>query len=538
MAAFDDARVRPANDRPVNPAGAYVLYWAQMVRRLHASHALDYALNRARELKKPLVVYEGLKLNYPWANARHHAFMLSGMRDNAAAAKALGVAYWPFVETPADAGRGLVARLAADACVVVTDDYPAYIVPAHNRALAAASAVAVHLIDGNSIVPLSLLGAAVSAAAHLRPRIHAKFAEAWQHRAAAVPDVPKAAKSKLAAPFVPWNPKQDIAAFVAALPIDQTVPPVPDVPGGSVAGRAVVAEFVGAKLKRYADGRNEPNEPDRTPSSRLSPYLHYGHVGIQEVAEAVLGGDWTPAEIDPASKGKRDGFYTRDPAANGFLDEAITWRDVGYHWHHVRNAECGTRNADLPNRTWQAAGEVPLFNFESFDFSPGGDRTLDVVLPAWAQATLRKHAGDRREHLYSPDEFEAGATHDDLWNAAHRELVATGRIHNYLRMLWAKKVLEWSETPAAAFRTLEHLNNKYALDGRDPNSYTGVLWCFGLFDRPWAPERPVFGSVRFMSSGNTAKKFDLAGYLAYVRRLPTVEAVRAGRTAIAPGGLF
>ena len=121
-------------------------------------------------------------------------------------------------------------------------------------------------------------------------------------------------------------------------------------------------------------------------------------------------------------------------------------------------------------------------------------------------------------------EWEAGVTHDPLWNAAQKELVATGRIHNYLRMLWGKKVLEWSETPERAYAVLEHLNNKYAIDGRDPNSYSGILWCFGLFDRPWPPDRPVFGNVRYMSSDNTAKKYDLDGYYAYVKQLPALVA--------------
>ncbi len=186
----------------------------------------------------------------------------------------------------------------------------------------------------------------------------------------------------------------------------------------------------------------------------------------------------------------------------------------------------------------RSADDVPLFNFESFDFSPGGERTLELVLPEWARKTLAEHRGDRRENVYTLEEFEAGDTHDDLWNAAQRELVATGRIHNYLRMLWAKKVLQWSESPADAYRVLEHLNNKFAVDGRDPNSYTGVLWCFGLFDRPWAPARDVFGTVRYMSSENTARKFKLEGYYDYVRRLPTVSQVRRGVTAVRPAGLF
>lgn len=529
-----DTRVRSANFLPVNTAGKYVLLWPQMVRRLHSSHALDHALGWCAELKKPLVVYEGLKLNYPWASGRHHTFILQGMRDNAAAARRLGVAYWPFVETPENDGHGLVRKLAEDACVVVTDDYPAYIVPAHNRSLAGKLDVAFELVDGNSIIPLSQLGPAVSAAAHLRPRIHNLFAQAWGQRAAAEPDVPKVAKSKLEPPFTPWDAKQDIPAFVASLPLDQSVPAVRET-GGSVAGRKALADFVANKLPHYAEERNEPDDPARNAASGLSAYLHYGHIGIQEVAEAVLGESWTAAEINPKAKGKRDDFYTRDANANSFLDEAITWRDVGLQWHFARSQGPGV--GSRTNQSWET-GPYPQFNFRTFDFSPGGERTLDVVLPEWARETLRTHAADARDHVYSLEEFENAATHDELWNAAQRELVATGRIHNYLRMLWAKKVLEWTASPAEAYRVLEHLNNKYAIDGRDPNSYTGILWCFGLFDRPWAPERNVFGVLRYMSSAATAKKFKLAGYYDYVKRLPTPEQVRAGNTAVRQGGLF
>jgi len=516
-------RLRQANDRPLNTKGKYVLYWAQMFRRLHSNHALDHALALAAEHKTPLVVYEALKLNYPWAAARHHAFILQGMRDNAAAAKKLGLAYWPFVETPANNGRGLVKTLTNDAVCVVTDDYPAFIVPAHNRALAAKCAVPVILVDGNSVVPLSRLGEPVAAAAHLRPRIHKLFAQAWEHRASHTPNVPTVAKSKLKPPFEPWDAQQDVLPFVASLPIDQSVCPVAGVEGGSVAGTAALDAFVTDRLCRYADGRNEPNAPERNAASRLSAYLHYGHISIEQVTAAVLGEDWTPKLINPKTR-NRDDFFCRDANVNGFLDEAITWRDVGYHWHWCRNRDA--ENQSRENKSWQAASDaVPLFNFERMDFSPGGERTLDVVLPDWAKATLRKHEKDRREFLYSLAEFEAAATHDELWNSAQTELVVTGRIHNYLRMLWAKKVLEWSESPATAYQILEHLNNKYALDGRDPNSYTGIHWCFGLFDRPWPPERPVFGGVRYMSSDNTARKFDLDGYYEYIRTLSPADSV-------------
>lgn len=534
MTTFNDARVRPANDRGENRGGRYVLYWTQMTRRLRANHALDYAANWAVKLKKPLVVYEGLKLDYPWASARFHRFLLEGMRDNAAAAARLGVTYWPFVETPATPGRGLLRTLAADACLVVTDDFPQFIVPAQTHALATSVEVAVHAVDANSIVPLARLGAPVGAAAHLRPRVHKLFAEAWANRAAEKPRLSAAATARVDPPFAVWNPPADIGAFVRGLPIDQTVPAVPGVEGGAVAGRAALADFVAHKLPRYAADRNLPDDPARSSASGLSFHLHYGHLGIQEVCEAVLGEGWTPDEINPKTRNKDD-FFCRDANVNSYLDEAITWRDVGYQWHYGKMA-----GVDRGRRSRPVPGQTPSLNLASFDFSPlPAAGTLAGVLPEWALATLTKHTADRREHLYSPEQFEAADTHDPLWNAAQKELVATGRIHNYLRMLWAKKVLEWSATPEEAYRTLEHLNNKYAIDGRDPNSYTGILWCFGLFDRPWPPERRVFGSIRYMSSENTAKKFDLAGYFDYVRRLPGVAAVRSGSPpAVRPGGLF
>jgi len=528
MSQFNDARLRAANDKPVRKAGRYVLYWPQMVRRLTANHALDYAAHRAKQLGKPLVVYEGLKLNYPWACARFHQFLLEGMRDNSATAEELGIIYWPFVETPEYSGRGLLKKLAAEACLVVTDDYPQFIVPAQTRALAKATDMAVFAIDNNGLVPFSLLGPPASAAAHLRLRWHKLFAEAWLSRAAAKPDVPPL--KKLDPPFELWRPPADLGTFVKSLPIDQSVPALAATKGGTIAGRAALADFVAKKLPRYAEERNQPDDPARNSSSGLSPYLHYGHLASQEVCEAVLGDDWIVSEIDLKTRNK-DGFFGRDANVNGFLDEAITWRDVGYHWHFGRNLECGMRSAELPNRSWQIEWEVPSFNFNSFDFSPIAEPgTLASALPEWAKATLGKHAKDRRAHLYTLEQFENARTHDELWNAAQHELVATGKIHNYLRMLWGKKVLEWSETPEEAYRILEHLNNKYAIDGRDPNSYTGILWTFGLFDRPWPGERDVYGTIRYMTSESTTKKFKLKGYFEYIRSLPTISNVRASRT--------
>jgi deoxyribodipyrimidine photo-lyase len=489
---YKAARLRRLNGARTNRNGDFVLYWAQIYRRLERNHALDYALRCATETGKPLVVYEGLRLDYPWASRRFHRFLLEGMAANAAGAARRGIHYWPFVETPKSPAPDLVPRLAARAALVVTDDYPCFVVPRQSEALARRTEVPVIAVDGNSIVPLSLLGPAVSAAAHLRPRIHKAFAEAWPHRAAREPRVSDAAASKVTPPFDLWR-ADDLDAFLESLPVDPSVAPVRSTPGGSDAGRARLQSFAKKRLAGYAEERSLPRSPAEGHASGLSPYLHFGHLSIEEVVERALGttGKWTTDELRVHCRGKREGFFTDDPDVNAFLDEAVTWRDVGFQWHWSRRRDT---------------------------------ESLARALPGWALATLAAHAPDRRPYLYSLEEWEAGATHDPLWNAAQRELVATGTIHSYLRMLWGKKVLEWSRTPDEAYRTLEHLNNKYALDGRDPNSYTGILWCFGLFDRPWAPERPVLGQLRYMSSENTARKFKLGPYYDYVASLPTIEA--------------
>jgi deoxyribodipyrimidine photo-lyase len=486
---LDEARLRPLNDARASAGRDYVLYWIQSARRLERSHALDYALERAAEMDKPLVVYEGLRLDYPWASQRLHRFILEGMVENVARARALGLNYWPFVETPENPARGLLRRLVVRAALVVTDDFPCFVVPGQSAALARQVDVPVVAVDGNGVVPLVRLGAVVSAAAHLRPRVHRAFAGAWAQRAAKSPRVTAAAGRPVRAPFPTWRPPRDLDAFLATLPLDASVPAVAATPGGRAAARQRLRAFVAKHLEGYAETHSCPAPPQEAHSSGLSPYLHFGHISVEEVVEAV--GKGGAVELRPERAGRRE-FFGDDPDANAFLDEALVWRDVGFLWQRARGADAAR---------------------------------LATALPAWALATLEGHSREPRSHVYTAEEWENGQTHDPLWNAAQQELVATGTMHNYLRMLWGKKALEWSRSPEQAYATLVHLNNKYALDGRDPNSYSGILWCFGLFDRPW-PERKVFGMVRYMSSENTARKFRLGRYLEYVASLPTIAEVR------------
>ncbi len=481
--SYNQSRLSRANELPIDRAGEYVLYWMTSFRRLTHNHALDYAVRCANELKKPLVVFEALRYDYPWASERFHCFIMEGMRENRNVAKGLGLTYWPFVATPESPGKGLLSELCKTACLVVADDDRCFVAPEYLAAASRKVKRAVFAVDSNSIVPLSLLGNAVSAAAHLRPRIHKVFAEAWRHRAQSKV-VAMEHNTIVSPPFEVWD--GELEKTLAKLPIDRKVARNPLIVGGASEARKHLKHFLANKLPRYADDRSSPASPEDGFVSGLSPYFHFGHISIEEVVSDVLQSAYGTLDIELGKSGKRDGFYGTNPNVNGFLDQAITWRDVGHQWHWTRRLDTVS---------------------------------LEKALPVWALATLTKHATDKRAYLYSREEFEGASTHDRLWNAAQTELVRTGTMQNYLRMLWGKKVIEWSATPEDAYQTLVHLNNKYALDGRDPNSYAGILWCFGLFDRPWAPERTALGSVRYMSSDNTAKKFKVDGYLRYVAGL-------------------
>jgi deoxyribodipyrimidine photo-lyase len=267
------------------------------------------------------------------------------------------------------------------------------------------------------------------------------------------------------------------AEALETLPIDGSVPVVPGVRGGESAARTRLEVFLDRRFDRYATDRNEV---DDEVVSELSPYLHLGMISSHEIFVVITERErWTPLRLAGTASGSREGWWGMSASAEAFLDQLITWREVGF------------------NRAWQC-----------------DDNQQYESLPDWARATLDQHALDPHPFIYSFEQLEAAQTHDEIWNAAQTQLVREGRIHNYLRMLWGKKILEWSATPREALAAMIALNDKYALDGRDPNSYSGIFWCLGRYDRPWGPIRPIFGSIRYMSSDNTRRKLSLAKYLA------------------------
>jgi len=480
------SRIRTCNNAPIRIDGEFVLYWMIAFRRLSSNFSLQRAVELAVELRKPLVIFEPLRVGYQWASDRIHRFVIDGMAENAsrvAALKNAGVVYYPYVEPRADTGKGLLAALASRACVVVTDDFPSFFLPRMVEAAASRLPVRLEAVDSNGFLPLRatdrVFTTAFSFRAFLQKQLPPHLIEFPQ------PDPLKGLKlPSLNAmpsditkrwPIAAPNLLSGDAAMLASLPIDHSVG-VAETRGGTTAACEKLSRFLERSLPHYAAGANDPDADNR---SGLSPYLHFGHISPHELFhELMTREEWSPASLGKKTGGKREGWWGVSPGAEAWLDEFVTWRELGYNMSSHRD------------------------DYDQFE-----------SLPDWAQATLAKHESDPREHVYSLDEFATAATHDELWNAAQTQLVREGRIHNYLRMLWGKKILEWSETPREALTTMIELNNRYALDGRNPNSYSGILWTLGRYDRPWGPERPIFGTVRFMSSDSTRKKLRVNQYL-------------------------
>jgi deoxyribodipyrimidine photo-lyase len=385
------------------------------------------------------------------------------------------------LETKKGTGKGLLEALAKRACAVVTDDFPAFFIPRMVQAAAGRLQVRLETVDGNGLLPMRAADRVYPTAyafrrflqkslpAHLLERPRPEPFKGVQLKR--LPSLPAEILRRWPLAGEALLKRNHLSDF----PIDHQVVLAPT-RGGARAGRARLNLFLEEGLSRYAEDRNQP-EKDGT--SRLSPYLHFGHLSVHEVFDALMKREeWFLDRLSLRTSGSKAGWWGMGAAAEAFLDELVTWRELGF-------------NLCLRRKDYDA--------YES--------------LPEWAQKTLKSHERDKRAYLYDLDAFASANTHDPLWNAAQGELLQEGRIHNYLRMLWGKKILEWTPTPREALRIMIELNNRYALDGRDPNSYSGIFWVLGRYDRPWAPEREVFGTVRYMSSQNTARKVKVGEYI-------------------------
>jgi len=445
--------------RPVT--GDFVLYWLQTTMRSRNNPALNHAAQTANELGLPLVVYQGLRPDYPWASDRFHTFILESAIDMAADFAQRGIPYGLYMD-PRLGAKGEprapspLETLARRAALVITDYFPTFIVPRQIRRLRERVDAPVIAVDACTIVPMSYISRAHPTARGFRTEALA----ALPHYLHPVGNVEPRISRPFEFPFessIPADGGIDPVALAASCDIDHTVRPSPTIRGGQRAARARLEAFLATGLRRYAEDRGDPNHPEAV--SGLSPYLHFGNISPQE---ALLGA----REVAPPAQ------YAR------FQDELLVWRELAHNFCHHEPKH----------------------------------RTLDAA-PTWARKELDDHADDPRPARYSLEALERGETESALWNAAQRCYVRDGTMPNYLRMLWGKAILHWSPDAATALATMEHLNNKYALDGRDPNSYAGFQWILGKFDRPFY-RRPVFGTVRYMSLTAAEKKFDVKRWLA------------------------
>ncbi len=439
--------------------GEYVLYWIQVTQRAVDSFALEYAIEQANELGVPVLVYFSLRPDYPWASDRFHTFMLEGVVDMAAGFTERGIQFAHFLDqreqTDGVDHHANLKALASRAALVVTDWFPTFIMPRQLRQLRDSVDAPVVAVDSACVVPAQSLEKAYSGARHIRPVLMEHLDNWLQPVPSEAPEI----TTPIELPFEPTVvTTENIPELVAACPIDHTVPPAIGWTGGTRAAEERLAWWVTNGLPRYL----ERNDPNVDVTSKMSPYFHFGQISVHRVLLAAR------------AAGHKEQY-------DKFLDETLTWRELS-------------------------------FNLCRFDPK---HRTTSAI-PEWARKELADGESDPREALYTDEELEHARTGDALWNAAQRSYLHHGWMHNYMRMLWGKSVIAWTDTAADAFRILEHLNNKYSLDGRDPSSYGGMLWCFGKFDRPFY-RRPIYGTVRYMSLKAAKGKFDTARYIASMR---------------------
>jgi photolyase PhrII len=456
---IDDLRIHAADEPRPRADGDHVLYWMQSTFRTRDNHALIFALTQANELRLPLLVYHGLRHDYPWASDRLHTFLLETAADLYREFAELGIQYAFYLERGGDdadtrraAGRpSPLVDLARRAALVVTDYFPTFLAPRQTRALRRKVETPVIAVDSATVVPVRYHTREYPSAAPFRSRLTAALPHFLQRPQTPAPRV----RRQVDLAFEPTE-VNDIAELVASCDIDHSVPPPPAIRGGPVAAQERLDRFLEKGLPRYAEDRSDPNA-DAT--SRLSPYLHFGNVSPLEVI--LRARDAGP--VDQFAK---------------FQDEILTWRELAFNFTHF----------DPRHRTVQA-------------------------IPPWARKELSAGESDDRPAIYGADVLESAQSEDPLWNAAQLAYVRDGWMPNPLRMLWGKAVLRWTRTAAEALRVLEHLNNKYSLDGRDPSSYLNLHWLFGKFDRPFY-RRPIYGTVRYMSLKAAEKKFDVGRVIA------------------------
>jgi deoxyribodipyrimidine photo-lyase len=448
------SRVQILNDRDLCH-GAFVLYWMQQSQRAEYNHALEYAVQQANKIDQGVLVVFGLMDDYPEANLRHYTFMLEGLQETRAALGKRGIKMVVQKGNPAD----VALSAAKKASLIVCDrGYLRHQIQWRKKVAQKAGCRVVQ-IESDVVVPLEVVsGKAEYAARTIRPKIHKHLNDYL------VEFKPTKIKKSSLQLRISGIDLSNIDAVLKKMSLDRTVLPVSGFfKGGTTRARKMFAEFLRRRFKNYAENSNQPQTDD---VSHMSKYLHFGQISPLYLALQVQDTDKRLKE-----------------AREAFIEELVVRRELAMNFVY---------------------------------YTPEYDSYR--CLPNWAKKTLSDHKKDNREQTYTRRQLENARTHDEYWNAAMREMKSTGFMHNYMRMYWGKKILEWSQAPEQAFKTTLAINNKYFLDGRDANSYTGVAWIFGVHDRAWS-ERPIFGKIRYMAATGLERKCDIAAYVKKVDAL-------------------
>jgi photolyase PhrII len=442
--------------------------------RVNENPALDVAKCLARQYRLPLLVYQGLSEHYEFASDRHHTFILEGARDVQRQFEELGISYAFHLATPEDRREHLVA-LAGQAAFLVTEDMPTDPARRFLLALIRKSAVPVICVDTACVLPMQLVTAAPERAYQYRDSTRMMYESRITRPWAEMPG-PLSRFDPGRLPFQPLDLQiESIPGLVARCQIDHSVGPVVDARGGTTSGYERWDSFRRNGLARYDQMRNDALADG---VSRLSPYLHYGMVSPFRIA--------------------RETASSAGSGSQKYLDELLIWREMAYCFCFHRPE----------HDQWEA-------------------------VPEWARQSLEAHAADRRPAVYSWEALARGETDDPLWNAAQKSLLRHGELHNNLRMTWGKALLHWTNSPQKALQLMIDLNHRYALDGRDPASCGGILWCLGQFDRAFEPEQPITGKVRQRPTSVHSARLNVQQYSDKVvtsrcRPVPRVAVIGAG----------
>lgn len=436
--------------------GDYVLYWMQHSQRTRANQALNFSIQMANDLCKPLLVCFGLTDGFPEANLRHYSFMLEGLKEVKAELEKASIGFVVIKGTPDE----VALLLGEKASAIVTDRGYIRVERGWRQRVAEKASCDFYQIESDLIVPVEEASIKEEySAATIRIKIMQRLEE--YNDLDETPTIINKFNNGLFSEIK--GTVADLDEAFSTLDIDKSVPPVKNKKGGYSEAKKRLDDFIENKLFYYDTLKNHP---DKDFSSGLSAYLHFGQISPLEIFNAIK-------DID-------------SPGKESFIDELIVRRELAFNFVYYND------------------------RYDTYD-----------CVPNWAAQSLELHKSDLRTWLYTLEQLEMSKTHDPYWNAAQTQLRITGEMHGYMRMYWGKKIIEWSNNPEEAFNNSLHLNNKFALDGRDPNSFAGIAWCFGKHDRPWV-ERPIFGKIRYMNDKGLERKFDIKAYVENIESIQMI----------------